>query len=87
MSDQILDWLKELLMDAGKKLPLPKVSDEADGCPHDAVPPPAFDLAAASGLEAEEVRRRWPRFHGVCPTCQGLLISYASYEHYILGDW
>jgi len=37
---------------------------------------------------SEEVRRRWPRMHGVCPKgCGYVGIAYASYEHYIMGDW
>lgn len=36
---------------------------------------------------SEEVQRRWPRFHGICPDCGKLLIKYASTAHYIWGDW
>ena len=35
-----------------------------------------------------EVRKRWPRLHGECPKgCGYSGIYYASYEHYICGDW
>ncbi len=35
-----------------------------------------------------EVRKRWPRLHGVCPLGCGFDgIAYASYSHYIYGDW
>jgi hypothetical protein len=84
MNDDTPDRLRELLDEARRKLPLPKVSDE--GCSHAAVTP-VFDPVAARDLSDSEVRRRWPRFDGKCPTCQCLLISYASYEHYIMGDW
>lgn len=37
---------------------------------------------------AAEVRRRWPRLDGPCPLgCGYNGIYYASYEHYISGDW
>jgi hypothetical protein len=35
-----------------------------------------------------QIRKRWPRLAGVCPKgCGYAGISYASYEHYIYGDW
>ena len=47
-----------------------------------------FDADAARGLSAEEVRRRWPRGWGPCPLGCGFHgIAYASFEHYIAGDW
>lgn len=48
---------------------------------------PAFDSAAAASLDAAEVRKRWPREDRVCPKCGACCITYASYEHYIAGDW
>jgi hypothetical protein len=37
---------------------------------------------------AAEVRKRWPRLNGPCPKGCGFNgIAYASYEHYISGDW
>lgn len=37
---------------------------------------------------AAEVRRRWPRHSGNCPKgCGYHGIAYASYDHYIMGDW
>jgi len=37
---------------------------------------------------AAEVRRRWPRHSGNCPKGCGFHgIAYASYDHYIMGDW
>ncbi len=37
---------------------------------------------------ASEVRKRWPRLMGNCPKgCGYHGIYYASYEHYIAGDW
>jgi hypothetical protein len=46
-----------------------------------------FDPEAARGLPAAEVRERWPRFFGTCPTCGWEGIAYASREHYYSGDW
>ena len=48
---------------------------------------PTFDENAAEDLSAEEVRKRWPRFQGECSKCGSKVIAYASYLHYILGDW
>lgn len=47
-----------------------------------------FDYAAAAGMSAYDVRRRWPRLMGVCPKGCGFSgIAYASGEHYACGDW
>lgn len=55
-------------------------------CGHPRTLPP-FDEAAARGLSAEEVRRRWPRFWGACPDCGAQVITYASVGHFVAGDW
>jgi hypothetical protein len=34
-----------------------------------------------------EVRKAFPRFEGKCPDCGVQLIAYASYAHYVYGDW
>lgn len=35
-----------------------------------------------------EIRKRWPRLMGLCPKgCGYNGIAYASYAHYIYGDW
>lgn len=54
-----------------------------------AVHKPAFDLEAFQKglLTSETVRRRWPRFSGYCPACGFYGDAYASFEHYIAGDW
>ncbi len=59
---------------------------DPDECKHEEVTP-AFDAAAARGCDPYIVRDRWPRFEGKCPSCGEQLIMYASYEHYIRGDW
>lgn len=48
---------------------------------------PQFDAGAARGLSDQEVRRRWPRFEGVCSECGERVIVYASAEHFVMGDW
>jgi hypothetical protein len=47
----------------------------------------AFDPKAARGLRAGEVRQRWPRLCARCPNCGDNVIAYASFQHYIAGDW
>ena len=46
-----------------------------------------FDCEASKGLSDSEVRRRWLLFDGYCHDCGQQLIKYASFEHYISGDW
>lgn len=47
-----------------------------------------FDADAATGLSADEIRRRWPRLDGSCPRgCGYSGIAYASKKHYVYGDW
>lgn len=46
-----------------------------------------FDEVRSQTLDASEVRRRWPRFFGTCASCGYKGIYYASYAHYISGDW
>jgi len=48
---------------------------------------PEFDEVASFGLEEKEIRRRWPRFFGICPDCQERVILYANEKHFIRGDW
>lgn len=57
-----------------------------DTCPHASIIV-TFDPDAAEHLSVEEIRKRWPRFHGTCPDCGCTLIKYASMAHYIYGDW
>lgn len=57
---------------------------EHEDCDHGVT----FDYEAAKGLSAPEVKARWPRGYGQCPKgCGYVGIAYASYEHYICGDW
>ena len=60
--------------------------DSKEGCQHEKCTV-TYDAEAAKGLDEFEIRRRFPRFSGNCPDCGVQLIKYASYEHYIMGDW
>lgn len=46
-----------------------------------------LDLASTLGLESYEVRNRWPRWFGKCNDCGYEGIRYASFAHYVYGDW
>lgn len=46
-----------------------------------------FDAEVAKNLSAMEVRRLFPRFSGKCEKCGYEGAYYASYEHYLSGDW
>jgi hypothetical protein len=59
---------------------------ELSVCPHARVMP-TFDAIEARGLNSAQVRKRWPRFKGECPDCGDRMIAYASFEHYMAGDW
>lgn len=52
---------------------------------------PAEDSAAGFVMgspAASVIRKKWPRLMGKCPLgCGYVGIAYASYEHYIMGDW
>ena len=69
--------------DIGDEALLIKLPEHKD-CDHGVV----FDEQAAKELDAYEVRKRWPRLMGTCPKGCGFHgIGYASYAHYIYGDW
>lgn len=38
-------------------------------------------------LSVEEFRAKYPRYQGICEDCGAQVICYASYTHYIMGDW
>lgn len=76
----------ELLVDRVKGMDVESIEKRAEkpGCDHGV----AFDREASKGLDAYEVRRRWPRLDGKCPKgCGYSGIAYASSEHYYSGDW
>jgi hypothetical protein len=55
-------------------------------CKHESVWP-EFDEEEAKQHPAFYIRKRWPRFDGVCPDCKETVILYASWAHYVLGCW
>jgi hypothetical protein len=66
-----------------------KLLDEAVSKPSHPDPAVAFVLGSSASAE---VKRRWPRgwftAEKPCPKGCGFIgIAYASYEHYIMGDW
>ena len=56
-------------------------------CQHPNLPRIPFDPVAARDMTSAEVRKRWPRLGVTCPDCKSSVMSYASHEHYIAGDW
>lgn len=47
-----------------------------------------FDQQESTGLSSFEIKKRWPRLYGRCPkNCGYNGIAYASYMHYLAGDW
>lgn len=52
---------------------------------------PTLDPAVAfimGSPASSEIKKRWPRLSGLCPKGCGFNgIAYASYAHYIYGDW
>jgi hypothetical protein len=59
---------------------------DKENCSHIKVIP-VFDLEDSKSLSSEEVKRKYPRFSGICPDCGCNVILYESFEHYIAGDW
>lgn len=46
------------------------------------------DAAEAEQLSSHEIQKRWPRLTGLCPLGCGFNgIGYASFKHYVYGDW
>lgn len=47
-----------------------------------------FDEALAKDMNKHEVREKFPRLFGDCPKGCGFSgIGYASWAHYVCGDW
>lgn len=73
---------KDLVKDLG-------INEETvqNACTHEKCTP-EYDHAEAVRInDAWEIKKRFPRFHGQCPDCGASVIGYASFEHYIMGDW
>lgn len=87
------EYFKEAANDFSKKLA--DINKEAEDdqlisgnpkndCDHGVV----FNEEEAKFLEASEVRKKYPRGWGLCPKGCGFNgTAYASYKHYLYGDW
>lgn len=60
--------------------------NDPDICEHKSAIPQIED-EELKGLSSQEVRKRYPRFSGKCPDCGCQLVAYASWMHYLAGDW
>jgi len=60
---------------------------DPNACQHPGMVLPEFDSELARTMSAIEVRRRFPRGNWHCQKCESSVITYASFEHYIAGDW
>lgn len=58
----------------------------AADCQHERCTP-AFDEIEAGCMGADEIHKKYPRFNGPCPDCGQKVIVYASFLHYIAGDY
>lgn len=56
-------------------------------CTHRRLPLPIFDEKKARRMTRAEIKRNYPRTAAVCPDCGNTVVLYASYVHYIAGDW
>lgn len=46
------------------------------------------ELVKNSTMSSREIKTKYPRLHGKCPLgCGYEGIAYASYAHYLYGDW
>ena len=50
------------------------------------MPLPEFDEHEVRGMDARQVRKAYPRLRHECE-CGEVTIAYASFGHYIAGDW
>jgi Domain of unknown function (DUF4326) len=47
-----------------------------------------FDPDVARNMTSSQIRKTFPRLHGTCPKGCGFYgASYATWEHYVAGDW
>jgi hypothetical protein len=55
-----------------------------ENCNHGVV----YNSEEAAGRSSYEVREKFPRLSGYCPLgCGYYGVYYASFEHYVMGDW
>ena len=58
-----------------------------DQCDHPKLTLPDFNEEKAIKMTSDEVRQHYPRKTEKCPDCGAPVIMYASFMHYICGDW
>jgi hypothetical protein len=47
-----------------------------------------FDEELAKNMTVKEIRQMFPRLDGICPKGCGFDgFAYASYAHFVYGDW
>jgi hypothetical protein len=85
-------WLEEMRQESVDRVEKNRLEYEAylaaGGCAHSkCIPIYDSERVRKKIMSAEEVRRLYPRFFGNCPDCGQQLIQYASFEHYLAGDW
>jgi len=56
-------------------------------CDHARHTPAVPDDDTLCEMSNREVRRKYPRYDGICEDCGAQVIVYASFMHYIAGDW
>lgn len=67
-------------LEAAKKILEETAEDKSDD--------PALDFIMGPVNATAKIKKLWPRLGGKCPKgCGYNGIAYASYEHYIYGDW
>lgn len=94
-TDEELDKLLEEIRSKNYTLPpllaaaLPSYNPPVDDnrCKHPNIQVPEFDSKVAANLSSHEVRRLFPRGSYYCADCKSTVITYASMEHYLSGDW
>lgn len=67
----------------GKEFKIPFVITGDNDCDHNL----KFDEEASKAMSILEVRQAYPRLNGRCSKCGFFGIAYASYKHYVAGDW
>lgn len=90
MSDELEGLLRDL--HEARKASILQIS-EAElpetvcACGHPFAEPPPIFPTDYTGLSVQEIREKYPRVTSTCASCGTTTVRYASYLHYIAGDW
>lgn len=84
--DELLeDWAKEREEQLRKREEEERINPS---CKHPSLPQPVFDEEDALRInDTYEIRKKYPRLVAHCPDCDATVILYASWAHYIMGDY